>query len=173
MCYNKLFSWKLINTYYITRVIIYTVYPPVAVHIYPYMVRMWWYRAKWAGRWMDITVMISVVVCAFEYESIFFSAHLPTGFCVFLCDWAEHRESSWNMQTQANVGGALRGRGLRAFCYRIDNQLLDDHRGLQESLQTRIQGMFILITYRLWDLSCRFLFQSAINLILCSLSREN
>lgn len=53
------------------------------------------------------------------------------------------------MQTQANLLGALMGRGLRTSCYQIENQLLDDHKGLQEGLQTRIPGMFCLITYKL------------------------
>lgn len=82
----------------------------------------------------------------------FLTAYLPTGLTVYLSHWAKHSERHWNMQTQANFSGAPHGRGQRPSCQQKVNQLLVDERGLYESLQTRITGMFcLLICYRWHD----------------------
>lgn len=111
----------------------------------------------------SVLLCLCVCVCIWIGVDFFSSTFAYKVLC--LPQWLGRAQ--WKVPKYANSGkseGALKGRGSWAFCYQIENQLLDDHRGWQGGLHTRTPGTFCQINF--WG----FLFQLAINLILCRLS---
>lgn len=118
------------------------------------MVRTCWYGQcglgnEWTWRWWSVLLCVHL-----NMSQSFFSVHLPTGLCVYLSDWAEHCERTWNMQTQANLLGYWREEDWGPF---ITQEISYWKIRTQEPLQIKIQGTLCLILF---------------HVILCSLLRQ-